>query len=142
MSRRLAALLSVLGTSALLVGAAQAQSGPVNVAVDGVQRVSLRGAASSVVVANPQIADVVVVDANTLVITGKGYGVTEVVAVDAIGRALFQNRIVVTGGDAGSVRLWRGAAATEMVCGTSCAPSTRRMGSTGAQAPSGPVPGF
>lgn len=142
MSRRFAAFLPAIATSALLVGAAQAQSGPVNVAVDGVQRVSLRGAAASVVVANPQIADVVVVDANTLVVTGKGYGVTEVVVVDAIGRSLFQNRIVVSGGDAGSVRLWRGAEATEMVCGASCAPSTRRMGSTGARAPSGPVPRF
>lgn len=142
MSHRFAAFLPVLAASALLAGAAQAQSGPVSVSVDGVQRVSLRGAASSVVVANPQIADVVVVDANTLVITGKGYGVTEVMAVDAIGRPLFQNRIVVTGGEAGSVRLWRGAVATEMVCGASCAPSTRRLGSTGAQPPSGPVPGF
>lgn len=142
MSRRFIALLPVLAASTLLVGPAQAQSGAVNVSVDGVQRVSLRGAAASVVVANPQIADVVVVDANTLVITGKGYGVTEVVAVDAIGRSLFQNRIVVTAGDAGTVRLWRGAEGTEMVCGSSCAPSTRRMGTTGARAPSGPVPGF
>ncbi|WP_287104186.1 pilus assembly protein N-terminal domain-containing protein, partial [Brevundimonas sp.] len=91
----------------------------------GSARVQLRGAAASVIVANPQIADVTVVDANTLFIVGKGYGVTEVVAVDGVGRTLFQREIVVTGGSTGSVRVWRGAQATEMTCGASCAPSLR-----------------
>jgi len=68
---------------------------------------------------------VTVVDANTLFIVGKGYGVTEVVAVDGVGRTLFQREIVVTGGSTGSVRVWRGAQATEMTCGASCAPSLR-----------------
>ena len=74
------------------------------------------------------------VDANTLYIVGKGYGVTEVVAVDAIGRPLFQNQVVVTGGSTGAVRVWRGGQMTEMACGGSCAPSIRSTG-PGAAAP-------
>ena len=54
------------------------------------------------------------------------------VAVDAIGRTLFQRDIVVTGGSTGSVRVWRGAQATEMACGASCAPSVRTAGDSGA----------
>jgi Flp pilus assembly secretin CpaC len=96
---------------------------------------SFSGAASSVIVGNPQIADVTVVDANTLFIVGKGYGVTEVVAVDGVGRTLFQREIVVTGGSTGSVRVWRGAQATEMACGASCAPSVRATASTAAATP-------
>ena len=65
------------------------------------------------------------VDANTMFIVGKGYGVTEVVAVDGVGRTLFKREIVVTGGSTGSVRVWRGAQATEMACGASCTPSVR-----------------
>lgn len=125
-SRPLAAL-AFAPLLAAAAGSAYAQSSPINVGVDGVQRVSLRGAAASVIVANPQIADVTVVDANTLFITGKGYGVTEVAAVDAIGRTIFQNRVVVTGGQSGSVRLWRGAEATEMACAASCSPSVRTV---------------
>lgn len=119
----------------LVVGAAPvlAQTSPINIGVDGVQRVTLRGAAASVIVANPLIADVTVVDANTLFITGKGYGVTEVAAVDSIGRTLFQNRVIVTGGQSGSVRLWRGAEATEMACAASCSPSVRTVESTGSR---------
>jgi Flp pilus assembly secretin CpaC len=120
-------LASTLLAAALLVApmAAQAQDGALNVEIDRSARVQLRGAAASVIVGNPQIADVSMVDANTLFIVGKGYGVTEVVAVDGVGRTLFQREIIVSGGSTGSVRVWRGAQATEMACGSSCAPSVR-----------------
>ena len=125
-------LLHALGATALRVGpgVALAQSGRISVEIDQAQRVQLRGPAGSVIVGNPEIADVTVVDANTLYITGKGYGVTEVVAVDPIGRTVFQSQVVVTAGDgAGRVRVWRGAQSTEMACAASCSPSVR--GTTG-----------
>jgi len=104
-----------------------------NVEIDQAQRVQLRGPAGSVIVGNPAIADVTVVDANTLYITGKGYGVTEIVAVDAIGRTVFQSQIVVTdGAGSGRVRIWRAGQATEMACAASCSPSVR---SADAEAP-------
>jgi Flp pilus assembly secretin CpaC len=118
---------AVLLAAALLAAPvlANAQDGALNVEIDRSARVQLRGAAASIIVANPQIADVSMVDANTLFIVGKGYGVTEVVAVDGVGRTLFQREIVVSGGATGSVRVWRGAQATEMTCGASCPPSVR-----------------
>lgn len=119
--------LAVLITAAAIAApaVALAQSAPLSVEIDRSARVQLRGAASSVIVGNPAIADVTVVDANTLYIVGKGYGVTEVIAVDGIGRPLFQNQVVVTAGTTGTVRVWRGAQATEMACASSCAPSIR-----------------
>lgn len=130
-SRPLAALfaVAVLGCA----GAAQAQS--LNVEIDRSSRINLRGQAASVIVGNPAIADVTVVDANTLFVTGKGYGVTEVVAVDALGRTLYQGEVIVTGGSTGSVRVWRGAQATEMACASSCAPSVRNAGGAATPTP-------
>lgn len=110
----------------LVAGAAQAQS--LNVGIDRSARVGLNGSVSSVIVGNPAIADVTVVDANTLFITGKGYGVTEVIAVDGVGRTLYQGEVVVTGGSTGSVRVWRGSQATEMACASSCSASIRNTG--------------
>lgn len=125
-----------LGVSlAMTPVAAAAQA--IGVAIDQAQRVQLRGPASSVIVGNPQIADVTVVDANTLFITGKGYGVTEVVAVDPVGRTVFQSQVVVTAGNGvGAVRVWRGAQATEMACASSCSPSLR--GTSGPDAAAAP----
>lgn len=133
MSRISAALLAAAFVVAPM--AAQAQNGALNVEIDRSARVQLRGAAASIIVGNPQIADVSMVDANTLFIVGKGYGVTEVVAVDGVGRTLFQREIVVTGGSTGTVRVWRGAKATEMACGASCTPSIRASSSTAPTAP-------
>jgi Flp pilus assembly secretin CpaC len=125
-------LVAVLASAAVLFSPAigTAQSASLNVEIDQTQRVQLRGPAGSVIVGNPAIADVTVVDANTLYITGKGNGVTEIVAVDTIGRTVFQSQIVVTdGAGVGRVRVWRGAQATEMACASSCSPSLR--GSSG-----------
>jgi Flp pilus assembly secretin CpaC len=119
----------------LLVAAASAQAQSLNVEIDRSSRIGLNGSAASVIVGNPAIADVTVVDANTLFVTGKGYGVTEIVAVDAIGRTLFQGEIVVTGGSTGSVRVWRGAQATELACAASCSPSVRNAGAAAAPTP-------
>ena len=127
-----ARLIAALASTALLVAPAigTAQSASLNVEIDQAQRVQLRGPAGSVIVGNPAIADVTVVDSNTLYITGKGYGVTEIVAVDTIGRTVFQSQVVVTdGAGAGRVRVWRAGQATEMACAASCSPSVRSAGS-------------
>lgn len=128
-----ARLLAILASAGVLFSPAvgTAQSGSMNVEIDQAQRVQLRGPAGSVIVGNPEIADVTVVDSNTLYITGKGYGVTEIVAVDPIGRTVFQSQVVVTAGSgSGRVRVWRGGEATEMACAASCSPSVR--GTSGA----------
>ncbi|WP_125256279.1 pilus assembly protein N-terminal domain-containing protein [Brevundimonas fluminis] len=124
--------------AAAVPGAAQAQSQALNVEIDQSARIQLRGQAGSVIVGNPQIADVTVVDANTLFVTGKGYGVTEVVVVDGLGRTLFQSQVIVAGGDVGRVRVWRGAQVTEMACAASCAP-TLRSPNDGASAAAAPA---
>ncbi len=120
-----AAMLAAAGLAGGVASVAQAQARPLNIEIDSSTRIQLRAPAGSVIVANPKIADVTVVDANTLFITGKGYGVTEIVAVDALGRPLFQSQVVVSAGSNGTVRVWRGAQATDMACGVSCSPSVR-----------------
>lgn len=116
--------LAVVGALAA-AGTTLAQSRPLSVDIDQSARIQLASAAGSVIVGNPRIADVTVVDARTLFITGRGYGVTEIVAVDASGRTVFQSQVVVTAGDNGRVRVWRGSQATEMACAASCSPSLR-----------------
>lgn len=123
---RLTAPLFAGLVSALAVAApAVAQERPLDVQIDQATRVQLRAAAGSVIVANPRIADVTVTDARTLFITGKSYGLTEIIAVDALGRPLFQRQVAVGPGSTGSVRVWRGGEAVEVACGTRCAPAAR-----------------
>lgn len=129
-AHRSLALLAAAAVMAAPAALAQDRSSgrDLNVDIDQSARVQLAAPAGSVIVGNPRIADVTVVDARTLYVTGRGYGVTEVVAVDANGRPVFQSRVVVTAGDTGQVRVWRGAQATEMACASTCSPSIRSDG--------------
>ena len=130
MSRRMAQTLMI--AAAAVFGAALATpvlaQDSLRVDIDQTARIQLRAPAGSVIVGNPQIADITVVDANTLYVTGKGYGITEIVAVDSIGRTLYQSQIVVSAGNEGRVRVWRGAQVTEMACGSTCSPTERSTG--------------
>ncbi len=128
--RRIIACLSLLALGA--AAPALAQSRPLSVEIDHTARLNLRGAASSVVVGNPQIADVTVVDEHTLFISGRGFGVTEIVVLDGMGRTIYQSEVVVSSPSSGQVRVWRGSAVTDMACSTTCAPTSR--GAAGAAA--------
>ena len=122
---RPASLLAGLTATLALAMPALAQERPLDVKLDQATQVRLRAPAGSVIVANPRIADVAVTDARTLFITGKSYGLTEIIAVDALGRPLFQRQVSVSPGETGSVRVWRGGEAVEVACGARCAPSAR-----------------
>lgn len=109
-----------------------------SVAIDQTARINLRASAASVIVGNPQVADVTVVDDRTLFLSGKGYGVTEVVVLDPLGRTIWQGEVVVTAPTSGAVTVYRGAQATEMACASACAPSVRNA--RAAAAPAAPTP--
>lgn len=123
---RPASLLAGLAATLALAMPAFAQERPLDVKLDQATQVRLRAPAGSVIVANPRIADVTVTDARTLFITGKSYGLTEIIAVDALGRPLFQSQVAVSPGETGSVRVWRGGEAVEIACGARCAPAAAR----------------
>lgn len=56
--------------------------------------VKLTSLAATVVVGNPEIADVAMQDGTTAFVTGKGFGTTNVIAMDAEGRQIASFRVV------------------------------------------------
>lgn len=132
--RRFAACLSALALVAVAVPAV-AQNRPLAVEIDHTARLNLRGAASSVIIGNPAIADVTVVDEHTLFVSGRGFGATEIVVLDAAGRTIYQSEVVVSAPETGQVRIWRGSAVTDMSCSATCAPSARNVTPAAATVP-------
>lgn len=117
-----AALMAAASTASvsLPAQAATARGSAIAVRMDQSVRISLKGAAQSVVVGNPTIADVSVIDARTILVLGKGYGVTNLVIIDAYGRTLFDREIVVSAADSGRVSVWRGPSSTSYACAPRC----------------------
>lgn len=128
MARR---LLKLIGTAALLAGAAlasaPAQAEAIRVFVDQARVVKLARPADTIIVGNPQIADAAVQDASTVVLTGKGFGVTNLVILDRDGTAIVDEQVVVSRASANAVNIYRRADLEALSCSPYCE-APRRLG--------------
>ncbi|CAL4866130.1 hypothetical protein MMA231_00368 [Asticcacaulis sp. MM231] len=84
------------------------------------QRLALSGSAGAVIVANPEIADVTIINSRTVYVMGKGYGNSQVTITDRGGRVLFDGEIVVTAVQKGAITVYKGLTPSLMVCSNVC----------------------
>lgn len=82
--------------------------------------VKLARPADTIVVGNPAIADASVQDASTIVLTGKGFGVTNLVILDADGAPIVDEQVTVTRSTASSVRIYRRSEVQTLSCTPYC----------------------
>ncbi len=113
--------------AAIAMIAGLSTSAPANSSEDGIQIVmnqakvvKLARPADTIVVGNPLIADAAVQDSTTLVLTGKGFGVTNLVVLDADGAPIVDESVFVTRGDAKSVRIYRRSDLQTLSCTPNC----------------------
>jgi len=86
--------------------------------------VRLPGAAASVVVGNPKIADVTVQSSDLLFVVGRGYGETNLIILDANGNTMMDaNLHVVNTLPRSGVRLYNGKERETYSCIPYCGPS-------------------
>ena len=92
------------------------------VAYDQSQLLRLPRPVSSVIIGNPSIADVAVEAGNLLVVTGKTFGITNVIALDAERNIIQDQRVVVTRDEARTVNLTKGGKRQSYACTPNCSP--------------------
>lgn len=114
--------LAVLLTALSAAGSAAAQS--LQAQLDQATRVQLSATARDVVIGNPLIADVTVIDGRNLLITGKSYGITNLLVIDGRGRTILDRQVVVSAGNDGLVSIYRGSGLQEYACSTRCQSTT------------------
>jgi len=110
---------------AFQAGAAMAQDGPVMVTVDRAKVFRIEDGASAVIVGNPFIADVAMFDQNTVVITGKSYGTTNLVILDADNKPIVDEVITVRASEEDTVSVYRKTARATLSCNPTCEPTLR-----------------
>ncbi|MFZ1772946.1 MAG: pilus assembly protein N-terminal domain-containing protein [Rhizobiaceae bacterium] len=105
-----------------LAGHAQAEEsqGGIQVVMNEARIVKLARAADTIVVGNPAIADAAVQDAQTIVLTGKGFGVTNLVILDKEGAPIVDEKIMVSRNDDKTVRVYRRASVQTLSCTPAC----------------------
>ncbi len=113
-------LLVPLALMALSGGASAALSADIDVVMNEAKVVKLSREADTVIIGNPEIADASVQDANTLVLTAKGFGITNLVVLDRQGNPIVDEQIVVSRQAAQSIRIYRRANVQTMSCTPYC----------------------
>ncbi|WP_420960394.1 pilus assembly protein N-terminal domain-containing protein [Brucella sp. IR073] len=119
MSRALLTALVLLTVFVTSAGSAAADEG-IKLLTNQARVLRLARPADTVVIGNPKIADAVVQDSKTVVLTGKGFGVTNIVAMDAEGRAILDSWIVVGRDDTKVTRVYRRATVQTLSCTPFC----------------------
>lgn len=118
-ARNFAVRTAVLALALGAAGGAGADTG-IQVVMNQAKIVKLARPADTIVIGNPAIADASVQDATTVVLTGKGFGVTNLVILDSEGAPVVDEQVFVTRGDARSVRIYRRADIQTLSCTPLC----------------------
>ena len=92
----------------------------IDVNVDQAKLVKLPSRVSTIVVGNPLIADVALQAGGVLVVTGKGYGATNFIAMDRSGEVLIDRLIQVEGPTDQLVTVYRGVERESYSCMPVC----------------------
>lgn len=121
MQTGLAATMAILATMAL--GAQQARANDLIVRYDQSQILRLPRPVSELIIGNPSIADVAIQGNDILVITGKTFGVTNVIALDADRNVIEDQRVIVQRDEQRLVNLHKGAQRQSYTCSPTCQPT-------------------
>ena len=120
---RLAALALLLATTLAGPMPAMAQDGaPISVNVNMARVLRISAPAATVIVGNPGVADVTIQDPQTLILTGKSYGQTNLIVLDSRGEPVADTLIEVVQMTAGVMTVYQGQSRTTLACAPVCQP--------------------
>jgi hypothetical protein len=113
----------LLALAALLMGAAgaDAQEAPLRVAVNHATAITLDAAAATVLIADPEVADVVHDRGRLMFVLGRKPGATNLLVYDSAGKRLLEREVVVVPQDARTVTITRETDQTDYTCDPRCA---------------------
>lgn len=117
------AVLAWAVTVAAALGAAPARADTVTVRIDRAQVMHLPEHVATIVIGNPLIADASLQHGHVLVITGKGYGETNLLALNRDGKVVMNKTVRVLGPHGRNlVVVYRGADRESYSCMPECQP--------------------
>ena len=114
------AALSIV--AALSLEATKANAEDLIVRYDQSQLLRLPRPVAEIIIGNPSIADVTVQGGNLLVVTGKTFGITNIIALDADKNIIQDQRIMVERDERNVLNLHKGAARQTYACTPNCSP--------------------
>ena len=116
-------ILFILAVAAGAFVPMQVRADDLVVKFDQSQILRLSRPASEIIVGNPSIVDVAVQSGNILVITGKSFGITNIIALDGERNVIQDQRLAVRRDEVGVVNVTKGTARQTYACLPQCNPT-------------------
>lgn len=102
-------------------GSSYVDTEKVIVTVDQAKVFRISRPAATIIIGNPSIVDATIEDEQTLVLTGRSFGVTNLIILDEKGDAVIDQAVVVRGSETNTVRIYRGGSNREtLACSPVC----------------------
>ncbi len=120
-------LIAALGVAGSV--AAQDQ-GMLRVYMDQARVLKLDRPVSKVIVGNAKVADATVADSKTIVLTGRSFGTTNLVLLDADGNAILDESILVSIDEGNTVRVFRQTERSVLSCTPNCEQHSQQTDAT------------
>jgi Flp pilus assembly secretin CpaC len=120
----LSVALALLAAGACGAGAALGAetTAPISVKVNMARILRISAPAATVIVGNPGVADVTIQDPQTLILTGKSYGQTNMIALDNKGNPIADTLIEVVQAQADVVTVYNAGLRSTLACAPKCQP--------------------
>ena len=118
--RRLATIVGGSALAVMISLPASASEDYIRVFMDHARILKLDRAVSKVIIGNANVADVAVSDPQTIVLTGKSYGTTNLVILDQAGDAIVDERILVSVDEANTLRVFKQTSRSVYSCTPAC----------------------
>ncbi len=116
--------IAALALGLLLAGPALAEtSDPISVKVNMARILRISAPAATVIIGNPGVADITIQDPQTLVLTGRSYGQTNLIILDAAGNPIADTIVSVVQAQTDLVTVYLGTARTTLACEPVCQPT-------------------
>ena len=106
-----------------IVPAAAETSEPISVKVNMARILRISAPAATVIIGNPGVADITIQDPQTLVLTGRSYGQTNLIVLDSAGNPVADTIVSVVQGQADTVTVYMGTARQTLACQPVCQPT-------------------
>ena len=116
------ALVVAIGALSLAPAYADETASPISVKVNMARILRISAPAATVVVGNPGVADVTIQDPQTLILTGKSYGQTNMIALDSKGNPIADTLIEVIQAQADVVTVYNAGERSTLACAPKCQP--------------------
>lgn len=113
----------IMAATVQVIAAPTASAEDLVVRYDQSQLLRLPRPVKEIIIGNPSIADVTVQSTNLLVVTGKAFGTTNVIVLDAERNVIQNQRIVVTRDATSHVSIFKGAKRETYSCSPNCNPA-------------------